>query len=46
MNNQFFWLKYLNSLMQIGDKGWKNSDPRSWIRDGKKSGINIQDPQH
>jgi hypothetical protein len=45
--NNFFGLKYLNSLMRIRDQGWKNSGSR--IRDGKNSdpgsGINIPDPQ-
>jgi hypothetical protein len=34
--NHFFELKYFNSLMQIGDPGWKKFG----------SGINIPDPQH
>jgi hypothetical protein len=50
LRNQFFGLKYLNSMMrirdigsgmekiQIWDPGWKKSDPGS--------GINIPDPQH
>jgi hypothetical protein len=37
---QFFGLKYLNSLMQIQDPGWKKSDP-GWKKIG--SGINIPD---
>jgi hypothetical protein len=50
LRNHFFGLKYLNSLMQIRDPGWKNSDPEFGIRDEKKLdpgfGINIPDPQH
>ncbi len=36
LRNQFFGLKYLNSLMRIRDPGWKKVG----------SGINIPDPQH
>jgi hypothetical protein len=35
LRNQFFGLKYLNSLMRIRDPGWRQF--RSGIRDGKKS---------
>ncbi len=44
LRNNFFGLKYLNSLMRIRDPG------SGRIRDGKNSdpvsGINILDPQH
>jgi hypothetical protein len=44
--NNFFGLKYLNSLMRIQGPGWE----KIRIRDGKNSdpgsGINIPDPQH
>jgi hypothetical protein len=33
-----FWVKYLNSLREIRDLGWKNSDP-GW----KKFGSRIRD---
>ncbi len=48
LKNHFFALKFLNSLMQIRDPGWKKFG--LGIRDGKKSdpgsGINIPDPQY
>jgi hypothetical protein len=49
LGNNFFGLKYLNSLMRIRDPGWKKFG--FWIRDGKKksdpgAGKNIPDPQH
>jgi hypothetical protein len=42
LGNQFFGLKYLNSLMRIRDPGWKQFG--SGIRDGKKSGIRDKHP--
>ncbi len=48
--NPFFGLKFLNSLMQIRDPGWKQFgsgilDEKSRIRE-PGSGINIPDPQY
>ncbi len=39
LRNNFFGVKYLNSLMRIRDTGWKNSDP-GW----KKSRIGDKHP--
>jgi hypothetical protein len=47
--NNFFGLKYLNSLSRIHGKNFKFFVSDSWkkFRDGKfGSGINIPDPQH
>ncbi len=45
LKKQFFWLKYLKSLMWIRDPGWKNSDS-GWEKVGSGIRINIPDPQH
>jgi hypothetical protein len=42
LENHFFELKYLNSLMRIRDRKIRIRDPR-WKKFG--SGINIPDPQ-
>jgi hypothetical protein len=39
LRNYYFGLKYLNSLMQIRDPGWKNSDLGSAMEK-----IRIRDP--
>jgi hypothetical protein len=48
LRNHFFGLKYLNSLMQIRDPEWKNSDPGSGMEKNSdpRSAINIPNPQH
>jgi hypothetical protein len=54
VTKHFYWMEYLNSLVQIRDLGWRLFgcgiwDPGFGIRDGKMSltasGINMPDPQ-